>query len=87
MFCAYEDRYRYAKRACIITIADYTSFAGQKLEDGPVLDRDAFRWARRAGGSIGNAWDVEFALVSDRGEWLKSGNSNFKVRFGEKTFQ
>jgi hypothetical protein len=87
MYCGADDASRYPKRACIITLADYPSFAGQKLDDGPVLDRDAFRWARRDGGSTANAWDVEFALVSDRGEWLKAGNSNFSARFSEKIFR
>jgi hypothetical protein len=87
MYCAWNDASRYAKRYCVLTLADYSNFAGQKLDDGPVLDADAFRWARRDGGNTANAWDVEFALVSERGEWLKSGNANFKARFSEKSFR
>ena len=42
-----------------------------------------FKWARNGAKDL-NAWDVQFALVDQDGNWVKNGNNNFTGRINPR---
>jgi len=86
MSCYSRNNYPVFNWACTLTVSTFRQ-SGLRVQDGPVVDQDAFAWARRDHGYMVNAWDLEFAAVSETGRWVKAGNQNFRARFDEKAFR
>lgn len=86
MTCYSRNNYPVFNWACTLTVST-TQQSGLRVQDGPVVDQNTFTWARRDRGYIVNAWDLEFAAVSETGRWVKAGNQNFRARFGERDFR
>jgi hypothetical protein len=55
-------------------------------DEGYAVEPGLFRWARRDGAAVVNAWDVQFALVDDEGVWVRAPDGgDFRARVEERT--
>jgi hypothetical protein len=85
MACKQEVRFPSVTWSCALNVvSEEKAFAYD--DDGYVVDRGPFTFSRGVDRNTVNAWDVQFALVDEQGNWVKaSPDADFFARVEQRT--